>query len=566
MAACLEALGKVDEAAQQYAAALAKTPDDLQVLRRVVPYYIRTGNFHEAEIHLRRVVDGQLPAPPDLITGARRELAIGVLAAQGGYPNLVEAIRLLDQNLAADPGSVTDLRAKARLLSRHPSHTVRQQAISILEKLASDPKTESPEDQFLLVQLYKAEGDWPKARRNMITLLARHGDQPRYVAAFAEDLIGHKEIGDAETWVHRLETIAPDNASIAPLRAAVFFNTGRPDEAVGILEKFIEKAPADSPDRAARTLVAAAQLEQGAALADQPAGAAATAAKEKAEVLYRQLAAQDPKYGFALVAFLARQKRLDEALASAAEACKTAEPLQMSVNCEMLLRRPGIAAAQVDRLAAILGTALEKRARPSPLLLVMAEVRTQQEKFAEVETVYREVLQKDPHNIRALNNLAELLALRGQKSQEALALVEEAIKWGGPIPAFLDTRASVLLALGQPEKALADLDEVIAQSPQPQDLLPRGGRASEGGPARGSRQGPERGAKETDPRRGPAPSGASRLLRVGPLAAVMLRSRCCVSAHSLDGDWSIFRREIAFGAKNVEPKTWTCPLSRRTRV
>ena len=42
-----------------------------------------------------------------------------------------------------------------------------------------------------------------------------------------------------------------------------------------------------------------------------------------------------------------------------------------------------------------------------------------------------------------------------------------------------------------------------------------------------------------------------------------LRASRLVTVHSLDGDWSIFRREIVLGAKKRRPKTWTCPLSRR---
>ena len=35
-----------------------------------------------------------------------------------------------------------------------------------------------------------------------------------------------------------------------------------------------------------------------------------------------------------------------------------------------------------------------------------------------------------------------------------------------------------------------------------------------------------------------------------------------VSVHSLEGDWSIFRRVIVFWRRKRRPKTWTCPLSR----
>ena len=59
-----------------------------------------------------------------------------------------------------------------------------------------------------------------------------------------------------------------------------------------------------------------------------------------------------------------------------------------------------------------------------------------------------------------------------------------------------------------------------------------------------------------------------------PLVTFAAATGAIVSVHSLDGDWSIFRREIVFGAKNVGRKhgpvpfrgaRGTVPFSRRER-
>jgi len=464
---CLEILGKTDEAGRQYALALKQRPNDPGVVRNVAISYVRQGDLPKAADQFLRIINGQVPSTPRQVAEARRDLA-RVRADQGGYANLLEALGLVDQNLAAAPASAADLRLKARFLATHPQPARRREATAIFEKLVEDPKNAAAEDRFRLAQLYLATGDWAKARRQMLALLATQGNQPQYVAAYAQALLDHNELGEAEPWIDRLEQTAPDNPRAAQLRAEVQFRTGHIDETLATLTKFMEKAPRGSADRLARVLGAAAELESMGSRPGNMAGTpVAAVAKDKAEGLYRQYVKEDPKRGSVLVGFLARQKRVDEALELAAEAWKAAGPPQIAANGELLLRQPEISPVQVDRLAEVLTAALKKHDRAVPLLMALAQVREKQAKYAEAETLYREVLQNDARSVPTLNNLAGLLALGGRQLNEAKNLIEQAIVDTGPQPYLLDTRASVYLALGQAEKALVDIQAVLDQQPAP---------------------------------------------------------------------------------------------------
>ncbi len=99
--------------------------------------------------------------------------------------------------------------------------------------------------------------------------------------------------------------------------------------------------------------------------------------------------------------------------------------------------------------------------------MVLAELRESQEKFAEAEDLYREVLKKDDHNVAVLNNLACLLALSGRQLDEAKGLIDKAIATAGPQASPMDTRATIYLALGQADKALADMRMVVNEQPAP---------------------------------------------------------------------------------------------------
>ncbi len=66
-----------------------------------------------------------------------------------------------------------------------------------------------------------------------------------------------------------------------------------------------------------------------------------------------------------------------------------------------------------------------------------------------------------------MNNLAVLLAQQGVKLDESLKLVNQAIEIYGPVGAVLDSRASVYAALGETDKAQADLASALAESESP---------------------------------------------------------------------------------------------------
>jgi cellulose synthase operon protein C len=84
---------------------------------------------------------------------------------------------------------------------------------------------------------------------------------------------------------------------------------------------------------------------------------------------------------------------------------------------------------------------------------------------AEAAALYRGVLERDPNNVFALNNLAWLLAPRPDQAKEALALVEKALAARGKMGELLDTRARVYLTLGDADAAIHDLEEAIAGQP-----------------------------------------------------------------------------------------------------
>jgi tetratricopeptide (TPR) repeat protein len=68
---------------------------------------------------------------------------------------------------------------------------------------------------------------------------------------------------------------------------------------------------------------------------------------------------------------------------------------------------------------------------------------------------------------RVCNNLAFLIALKGDTRREALEFVERAIALDGPGAAYLDTRGVVRLKAGELQFAIEDLTKSIELAPAP---------------------------------------------------------------------------------------------------
>ena len=121
--------------------------------------------------------------------------------------------------------------------------------------------------------------------------------------------------------------------------------------------------------------------------------------------------------------------------------------------------------------------------RPTPLLMTMADLFFRRGRYRDAEETYREVLQRTKGNASAMNNLAMLLAQQGIKLDEVLNLANQAIDIFGPAGMLLDSRASVYLAMGDANKALADMRMRRPKANRPSGSSTRRRPTSAGRPA-----------------------------------------------------------------------------------
>jgi tetratricopeptide (TPR) repeat protein len=330
----------------------------------------------------------------------------------------------------------------------------------------------TPEDRYALAQMYLAAGAWAQASGQLRDLVASYGNEPRFVAAYAKALLDHNEAATAELYLERLGKIAPAQFVTADLQADALFRKKEYEKALDLLKSFLENEKSQPSDRGVRMRLVAQKVEQlGHRLTESAQKPTADRYNQQAEMFYRGYVDQNKGQELLLIAFLGRQGRVDDALELLDRTWQDSNPAVLAQVSSILLRDGKAGKEQMQRLDRILQAALKLFERPVPLLLMMADIRTTQSRYAEAEGFYREVLQKNSGNAVAMNNLAVLLALQGIKLDESLKFINQAIEIAGPVAAMLDSRATVRMAVGEPDKALEDMAEALNDAETPVRLF-----------------------------------------------------------------------------------------------
>jgi tetratricopeptide (TPR) repeat protein len=456
LAQCNEAIGRMELAEAQFAQLAEAEPSNLLTLRTVAEFHLRH-RPERAEPYLRNLL--KRDPTHDQVAWARRALA-NLLVTNADYQSFLEAIELVQMNLASDPNSLEDQRSYALLLATR-AHS-RKDAIRMLEDLA-DRQVTSASDQFVLAQLCEASGDWPKARQ-WLSLLVLQGKNPAHLAVYTRSLIEHGETREAQIWLAKLEGIEPKSNRCYELKARLLVAQGHVDEGIRLLTAFLAGQDGDPKRRAARSANVALLLDELAQSAQRSdhIDASDTLYRE-AEELYRENTAHQPENAARLALFLARRDRVDEALDLVTQAPFPAHIVGAASIA--VIRSAGARHEHCQRVEQWLEAALNQHPGSQVLFGCLAELRMLQGRLHEAITLNRQILQQDSANVVALNNLAWLLAVKDGNGTQALRLVNRAIEILGPAPELLDTRATAYLASGEFDKAIEDLREAIGQEP-----------------------------------------------------------------------------------------------------
>lgn len=466
IAQCYEMIGKPEEARSRYEAAAKKSPGNMIVIRRVVEFQLRTGRFSEAEPLLRSILQNKSKETERDRQWATRNLALGY-AVSGRPDQLPEAMTLIENNIS-ESATDADERVKALILARQPGLTQRRQAITIIEKLLTRESDTAVEDRFLLARLYLAIGDRAKGRAELRKVLSLQAKDPRYVVAYLHVMLQAHEISEADFWLEKLRELAPYDLVTSDFELQMLFTKNRYPEVLKRTKEVISQVVPGS-DQAevvqARQLWGSKRLEefsQKLQKAKHPEEAEKFLAES--ESLLRKYIKQRPDDILVQAEFFANVGQIDEALDLLEKHSSEAPIERIAAVTVAVMKNTQASGKQLARLQKLVVAAdTQKKGESITLKLVLADLMSWRGVYDGAITGYGEVLEKDPNNIAALNNVAILLAMSGNDSESGLRRVQQAIELGGPRDVLLDTRGLVQLS-GAPAKALSDFEESIKEN------------------------------------------------------------------------------------------------------
>ena len=263
---------------------------------------------------------------------ARRRLA-EVLVARGGEAEWEEAQKLLEQS-AGDPASLVDRVAQARSLTGRRGAENLDKAAAICQELLAEAKRPQPGVCLLLAQIRELQGKLDEARKQFRTLADPQAGAPErpaaaQLAAYVAFLLRHGPAAEADQRLKQLEKLAEEDLATVELRARWLRDQKRTAEieplVEGVAQKLLERIGKDSPRQEAQLARAVGDLYERIEL--YPA----------AERWYRRMVKLGPDVYEPLAMSLAKQGRIQEAVALCHEAGKTDKSVRPALMLAVVL-------------------------------------------------------------------------------------------------------------------------------------------------------------------------------------------------------------------------------------
>ena len=377
LAVCHATAGNDEEATRLFRAALDANPDDPPTIRLAAEHFIKVRRLGEVDPLIARIFDPRTRATVADLAWARRSGCLNLMRS-GDQRQIDRAIALIDQNLKDNPFSFDDRRARAILMSMKDDR--RAEAIQELEALDRSHLLGAA-DRFLLSRLYRDPRDWPKCQAQLLGLANERKPDPRHIADFVARLLEHGQLDEAERWLGEFRPADPSqDLTWLDLSCRLHAARRQDVELLALLREYAK-------NYTNQVGAVAELLERYGHLRD-------------AEQAYRDYVAEDtkdPLRPLVLARYLARQGRVGEALDLCEAARKPCPPEPVAAACLAVLSSgKDVTDEQRERVGSWLEEALRRQPGSTRIRLALATVRSMQRRYDRIESIYRDVFERQP--------------------------------------------------------------------------------------------------------------------------------------------------------------------------
>ena len=344
------------------------------------------------------------------------ELALGRLYLQGGnYPKAVSALRVF---LNDRPGYADAVMMLADALEANHQTA---DAIAMLKDYLGD----APSDlkaAVRLAQLYEGASQWKDAASAWGTLAARPNALPALRLRYASALVNSGDLAAARTAIDGVTKDSPRDVSAWYLDSQVAERAG----------------DASGAEAAARKI--------------------------------QEIDAKDPRGPLALADALVLKKDYSGAVATIQPLVDQAGDAEIAAG---LYSRYVSALADIytsegnhDKAVQTLEAGRTRVPNDAALGLALAGAYDKANKVDQAETVYRDVIKRDPDNAEAMNDLGYMLADRNKKLDDAVSLIKQALVLDNGNPSYLDSLGWAYFRQGKADLARDPLEKAAAAEPR----------------------------------------------------------------------------------------------------
>jgi tetratricopeptide (TPR) repeat protein len=439
------ALKQSAEALEDFSRALALEPKKVDIWAARSEFYRSVGRVSDAIADIRQA----LALSPDSVLMQKRAISLFLVS---GEPSLVrEGEALIDKALRVDSTDAQLRLFQARALLLKGTSPAAEQARGILREL-TDERPRYADAWEWMARLELQQGEPGRAVDTALRGLAHNPDDRQLLLLKA---LAEKERSPAlaALTLKGLADQYPQDVEVLIELADAYVRTDRTAQALELLRERL--ANFQGPARRRCEMILAAVLYKN----EQ---------REDAKLLFNtlmQAEPDDPAPLIALAQLVGRERRWSE-LNQLISQWRNTHPNDTGTMTAIANALAGTGDKDAIQMAEdLLRVTLERDPNSVPSLMLLGMLMQTVGRDKESVALNRKILELDPNNVIAINNLAWVLCEEYGAREEALKLAEKGLMIAPDYKDLVDTRGVIYSRLGNFEKAVADFVRCIELYP-----------------------------------------------------------------------------------------------------
>jgi tetratricopeptide (TPR) repeat protein len=439
-------LGQLDKAEKDFEQATIIQPDNAELFATKSNFHRSIGQFDIAVDDMEKAI---LLAPDNL--GIQKQ-AIALFFASSSRESINRGNTILDNALAANPEDVALQLHKSRFLLSKGTVPATEQASGILEKITQE-QPNLGQAWTLLAQTALSRQLPAKAMDIALRGLIHLPDNKSLLMLKAQSEAARSPALAIPTLKALLE-LNPANTDVVIYLANTYIAAEQSQKAVDLLKGQLASSNSNADERKIHISLAKALHKSGAK------------AQAKAKFDSLQLSdPNDPDVLLAQVLLLKDDQAWEQISQMVLHWCRN-HPDDADTPHIIASDLAADQSSQPKKIAEeLLRSILQRDHDSTPAMNTLAKLLLMTGRLTEAATLFQRILELQPDNVVAINNLAWILCEEHGKHQQALELAQRGLKIAPDYVDLIDTRGVLYDKLGQYDKAIKDFIKCLELYP-----------------------------------------------------------------------------------------------------